>query len=189
VYVTRHLGMDVLLLGYLLSTYGVTTMFSEGILVRLAVPSLGEMTCIRLGLLSYAFQITVIVFAPSYGWVFFSLFFSLFSNLVYPSICSLVTTVVDEGKQGEALGALNGIKSLTEGFGPLCFGLLMSLFESHPLPSAPYILVCFLLFWAFLHSYELSDDYDIAFGKQAVQTSSNVEAVRLLDNNYDFSED
>jgi hypothetical protein len=37
----------------------------------------------------------------------------------------LVSKLVDEDSQGEALGALNGIKALTEGFGPLVFGFLM----------------------------------------------------------------
>ena len=40
-----------------------------------------------------------------------------------------VSKVVEEREQGEAQGALNGIKALTEGFGPLLFGGLMALFE------------------------------------------------------------
>ena len=34
----------------------------------------------------------------------------MLANLVYPSISSLVSKIVDEDAQGEALGALNGIK-------------------------------------------------------------------------------
>ena len=42
-----------------------------------------------------------------------------------------VSKVVEEKGQGEAQGALNGIKALTEGFGPLLFGGLMALFEGY----------------------------------------------------------
>ena len=47
------------------------------------------------------------------------------------------------------------LQALTEGFGPLIFGLLMGLFERTPVPGAPYLLACILSLWAFLHCYEL----------------------------------
>jgi DHA1 family tetracycline resistance protein-like MFS transporter len=155
VFVTRYLAMDSLSLGYLLSTYGLLTMFSEGVIVRLAVPAWGEITCIRVGLVAYSLQALTIVFATSSEWIFASLFFSLLSNLVYPSVCSLVTKVVGSSRQGEALGALNGIKSLTEGLGPLLFGSFMTLFENSVLPSAPYVLISYMALWAYLQTYEL----------------------------------
>eukprot|EP01040_Poterioochromonas_malhamensis_P005062 gene5062-5425_t len=139
VFVTKQLNVTVLGLGYLLSCYGLLTMFSEGVLVRILVPRFGELRCIRLGLLAYAIQAFLIAFASNIEWVYFSLLFSMLSNLVYPSICSLVTKVSGD-RQGEALGSLNGIKSLTEGLGPLLFGSLMSLFEHHFVPGAPYLL-------------------------------------------------
>ena len=54
-----------------------------------------------------------------------------------------LSRLVSEEAQGEALGALNGLKALTEGFGPLIFGSLMSLFETSPIPGAPYLLGTF----------------------------------------------
>lgn len=60
--------------------------------------------------------------------------------------------------QGEAQGTLNGIKALTEGFGPLLFGGLMALFEGGSLPSgSPYLLAAIGALWALLHSFELPD--------------------------------
>lgn len=112
VYVTRHLHLEVVSLGWLLSVYGITTMFSEGILVRLAVPRFGEMGCIRIGLLAYAAQCATIAFASNIQMIFFSLLFSMLANLVYPSVSSLVVKVVGSHEQGEALGALNGVKAM-----------------------------------------------------------------------------
>ena len=42
--------------------------------------------------------------------------------------------------QGEVLGTINGVRALTEGFGPLLFGALMSRCEGSLLPGAPYLL-------------------------------------------------
>ena len=99
------------------------------LLCRYVVPTLGEMNSMRLGLFCFATQCIVIAFSTSPTGIFFSVVFSMISNLVYPSISSLVSKVVVNNKQGEAQGALNGIKALTEGFGPLVFGGLMAVFE------------------------------------------------------------
>lgn len=155
-------------------------MFSEGVLVRILVPRIGELRCVKIGLLAYAVQAILISFASSVEWIYCSLIFSAFSNLVYPSICSLVTKVSGEG-QGEALGSLNGLKALTEGLGPLVFGLLMTSFEDHFIPGAPYLLISFMAIWAYLHTFELSGkDLDVLNGKQT--ETANDEAVALLGN-------
>jgi hypothetical protein len=87
--------------------------------------------------------------------IFIAILFSMLSNLVYPAVSSLVSKLVEENKQGEAQGALNGIKALTEGFGPLFFGGLMALYERSVLPGAPYLLATMTALWSLLHTYEL----------------------------------
>lgn len=111
-YVTKYLHVSSVSLGWLLSGYGVSTMVSESVLVRLIVPALGEVNSIRLGLLAFAIQCVLIAFSTSVEWVVLSIVFSMFSNLVYPSVSSIVSKIVNENRQGEALGALNGIKAL-----------------------------------------------------------------------------
>jgi DHA1 family tetracycline resistance protein-like MFS transporter len=165
VYVTRHLQFSTIALGWLLSVYGLATMFSESVVVRYVVPFLGETASMRLGLLSFSIQCVVVAFSTSPSMIFISIFFSMIANLVYPSVSSLVSKVVDEDAQGEALGALNGIKALTEGFGPLLFGFLMAIFEGTPVPGAPYLCAAVLTLWAFLHSYELPPEPDMAIAK------------------------
>ena len=157
-YVTKRLHFSAVTMGWLLTVYGLATMFSEGVLVRIIVPRIGEMHAIRLGLLSFAIQCTVLAFSTTEHHIFISVVFSMFANLVYPSMSSLVSKIVDEETQGEAQGALNGIRSLTEGFGPLLFGGLMAVFEGFPVPGAPYLIAAFISLWAFLHSYELPDE-------------------------------
>lgn len=56
-------------------------------------------------------------------------------------------------------------QALTEGFGPLVFGVLMALFENTPVPGAPYLLACVLSMWAFLHCFELPPEPEVAVAK------------------------
>lgn len=109
----------------------------------------------RLGLAAFAMQCIVIALSSNVEMIFLSIGFSMLANLVYPSVSSLVSKLVDEEEQGEALGALNGIKAVTEGFGPLVFGTLMSLYETFPMPGAPYLFAAAISIWALLHCYEL----------------------------------
>jgi DHA1 family tetracycline resistance protein-like MFS transporter len=112
VYATKYLQLSSQSLGWLLSGYGVSTMISESVLVRVLVPQLGEVNSIRLGLVCFSIQCFVIAFSSSVDGIVLSILFSMGSNLVYPSISSIVSRTVGEDKQGEALGALNGIKAL-----------------------------------------------------------------------------
>lgn len=173
VYVTRRMHFDAITVGYVLTLYGLATMVSESVLVRIIVPKLGETNSMRLGLLAFSLQCVVIAFARNLTELYFSILFSMFSNLVYPSISSLLSRVIEapsstssqyskysENLLGEALGTLNGIKALTEGFGPLIFGMLMSSFEDFPSPmeGAPYLIAAMLALWGLFHCYELPDD-------------------------------
>lgn len=184
VYVTRRLNFDPITVGYLVSMYGLSTMVSETAIVRLVVPRLGETNSMRLGLFAFSMQCIIIAFADNIEQLYFSIVFSMFSNIVYPSISSLITKLVEPEDQGAALGSLNGLKSLTEGVGPLFFGILMARYEVFLPPAnrhqpdvgvapwmlhglnlagAPYLVAAFLALWALLHCYELPAEPDDSY--------------------------
>ncbi len=58
IYITRQLHFSMVSLGWLMTGYGVATVFSEAILVRLIVPRVGEVAAMQIGLLSFALQCT-----------------------------------------------------------------------------------------------------------------------------------
>ncbi|EEC51018.1 transporter, major facilitator superfamily and tetracycline resistance protein, partial [Phaeodactylum tricornutum CCAP 1055/1] len=125
VYAVRRFHLNPERLGELMSALGLCTMVAEAVLVRVMVPLLGEKKATKVGLVSFALQCVVLGFAYE-GWhLFVCAGFSLLGNLVYPSLTSLVSGSVEPDAVGEALGAVNGIKALTEGIGPLVFGSLM----------------------------------------------------------------
>ncbi|GMH56203.1 hypothetical protein TL16_g10252, partial [Triparma laevis f. inornata] len=160
-YVTKRFEFGPQRLGELLSAFGLCTVFAEGVLVGIVVPVFGEIKVMRFGLICFIIQCILISLASQPWHIFGCVLLSTATNLVYPSLTSLVTSHVSENKVGESLGAVNGIKSLTEGIGPLVFGMLMSFTEDSIWPGSPYILSALLAVSAWYRTYKLdiSDSY------------------------------
>ena len=138
-YCNKTLGFGPGKLGELMSLFGVCTVFAEGVLVRIVVPAFGPVRVMKAGLLAFAVQCAGFAFAKEPGHVFGLVLISTVTNLVYPSVTGLVSEVVGKERIGETLGAVNSIKAVTEGFGPLLFGLLMSGMEGTEYPGLPYL--------------------------------------------------
>ena len=178
IYVVRVFGMTTVQVGWLLGTYGLSTMIAEGFLVRVIVPAIGELGTMRLGLVAFAGQCALVAVAQGPNVIFASISLSLLSNLVYPSISSLVSRMVPEDQIGEALGAINGVKALTEGAGPLTFAALMSTFEQTNLPGFPYLACSVVAVAACYVTYHIPDEAAYAVSRPR---EKNAELVALLD--------
>ena len=187
VYLVNRFGISKLYIGYLLGCYGAATMLSEGVLVRILVPLLGERLTIRIGLTAFALQCVVAGLAWRVEHIWASIFLSLFSNLVYPSLSSLVSSYVPAAKQGEAQGAINGVRALTEGFGPLMFGLMMNIFEDTAFPGMPYLLGGAITGLAIATSFRLPDEITYArfLAAQEAQDLEKAERIGLLSDHGD----
>lgn len=134
----------------------------------------------RIGLLAFACQTVMLALSTSQRMIFASILLSLLSNLVYPSVSSLVSKNVPEEAQGEVQGALNGIKALTEGIGPLAFGGLMALYEDSEISGAPYLLATVLVLWALLHTFELPRNPDYMCDKDRAAKAESEDTQHLL---------
>eukprot|EP00591_Stephanopyxis_turris_P018639 CAMPEP_0195536126 /NCGR_PEP_ID=MMETSP0794_2-20130614/45497_1 /TAXON_ID=515487 /ORGANISM="Stephanopyxis turris, Strain CCMP 815" /LENGTH=756 /DNA_ID=CAMNT_0040669443 /DNA_START=126 /DNA_END=2396 /DNA_ORIENTATION=- len=151
-----HFGPERL--GELMSAFGLSTMLAEAVLLRIVVPVMGEKRVMKLGLAAFTCQCVVLGLAFE-GWqMFICVGLSMLSNLVYPSLTSLVSNVVAADAVGEALGAVNGVKALTEGIGPLFFGGLMTISEKSVLPGWPYLLASAFAILAYQRANHLPDD-------------------------------
>jgi MFS transporter, DHA1 family, tetracycline resistance protein len=156
-YAVHHFGLTPERLGELMSALGLSTMVAEAVLVRIMVPLMGEKKAIRIGLMSFALQCLVLGAANEAWQLFICVGFSMLGNLVYPSLSSLVSGTVPPESVGEALGAINGIKALTEGLGPLFFGALMTVSEHTDFPGSPYWLAGILVLISYRYAARLPD--------------------------------
>ena len=146
-----------------MSALGFSTMIAEAVLVRILVPIMGEKQAMRVGLAAFSLQCVILGLAYESWHLFACILFSMVGNLVYPSLTSLVSSSVEPGAVGEALGAINGIKALTEGIGPLIFGSLMTISEHSALPGWPYLLAALIVYVAYYYSQFLPDSDDEDF--------------------------
>lgn len=58
------------------------------------------------------------------------------------------------------MGAVNGVRALTEGFGPLMFSFLFGLAENTFLPGSPYLIAALVCVGALVLSFELPESVD-----------------------------
>mmetsp|Transcript_16280 Transcript_16280/g.35420 ORF Transcript_16280/g.35420 Transcript_16280/m.35420 type:complete len:478 (+) Transcript_16280:413-1846(+) len=162
-YAARQFHLGPQRLGELMAALGLSTMVSEAVLVRIAIPLLGETRCMRIGLTSFALQCVLLAVADSPWHLFACAFLAMAGNLVYPSISSLVSSTVRPEMVGRALGAVNGVKSLTEGVGPLLFGTLLTMSEKDKFPGWPYFLAAIMVALAYQAGRALPDENDSEF--------------------------
>ena len=176
-YAARQFHLGPQRLGELMAALGLSTMVSEAVLVRIAIPVLGETSCMRIGLISFALQCVVLAVADSPLHLFACAFLAMAGNLVYPSVSSLVSSTVRPDMVGRALGAVNGVKSLTEGIGPLLFGTLLTMSEKDRLPGWPYFLAAIMVALAYQAARKLPDqNYNTSeFYVKARVPSNNTE--------------
>ncbi|GFH60544.1 hypothetical protein CTEN210_17020 [Chaetoceros tenuissimus] len=128
------------------------------------------------------------------GWqLFVCVLLSMIANLVYPSLTSLVSSAVAPDMVGEALGAINGIKALTEGVGPLIFGTLMTFSEKSMLPGWPYLIASSFAVAAYKRGASLPDENDEEYlserymkkpkEKKSISALSEIELERSMQEN------
>ena len=179
-YATRRFHLDSGSLGELMACFGLCTMVAEVLLVRIVVPKIGEKRAMRIGLLAFAVQCVVFGLVWEFWQLLLSVLLSLASNLVYPSLTSLVSASVPHQSVGETLGAINGVKALTEGVGPLIFGILMTLSEGTVLPGGPYVIASILAMLAWKMAGELDEDDHEGY-EEDVRVAEKEEVRGLLD--------
>ena len=64
-YAARQFHLGPQRLGELMAALGLSTMVSEAVLVRIAIPLFGETRCMRIGLASFALQCVLLAVADS----------------------------------------------------------------------------------------------------------------------------
>ena len=175
IYAARQFHLGPQRLGELMAALGLSTMVSEAVLVRIAIPLLGETSCMRIGLISFASQCVILAVANSPWHLFLCAFLAMAGNLVYPSVSSLVSSTVKPDMVGRALGAVNGVKALTEGIGPLLFGTLLTASEKDNLPGWPYFIAAVMVGFAYQAARHLPDQ-PVEFHVKSRPRNNNIDS-------------
>lgn len=143
-YNMEKFGWSKLWVGLSLAFFGVLIAFVQGVLIRKAVPMLGQKRCIYIGLLLYSAGYVLFAFAGA-GWMMF-VFMIIYSlgGIAGPALQSLITGHVPASEQGDLQGALTSLISATAIIGPPMMTSLFRYFTSKSapvhFPGAPFLM-------------------------------------------------
>jgi DHA1 family tetracycline resistance protein-like MFS transporter len=156
-YTMLRFGWSELMVGASLAFAGVVMAIGQGLLTRVLIPRLGgERRAALIGLLFGMATYVGYATAP-YGWMIFPIILLWFpASLVYPSINALMSSLIPADSQGELMGGVASLASLSAIVGPPIMTHTFEWFtgERSPLPfpgasfalSAVLVLASLLLF-------------------------------------------
>jgi MFS family permease len=149
---TQRFGFEPRDIGLMFVHIGIVLILTQGVIVRKAVPVLGEKKLTILGLAAMIAAMVILALAPTPGVLYVGLtFMALGAGLTNPTLAALVSLYVGSDRQGETLGIFRSLGSLARAIGPLLasfifwwFGSMISYMTGALLLLAP-LLIAFLL--------------------------------------------
>ncbi len=135
-YSNTRFGWGPVANGVFFAFVGVCAVLTQGVLLGLLQPRLGEPLLVVGGLALMAVGLGLTALAPA-GWALYPLvgLMALGTGLAIPAITSLVSRRAGEDRQGAAMGGMQSLLSMTLILGPALAGLLFDLLG----PTTPYL--------------------------------------------------
>lgn len=155
-YTIGKFGWEPWLVGVSLGAFGVMMAISQGFLIRLAIPRLGEYGTAILGLSMEMLAFVAIALAPA-TWVIFALLpISALGMLAGPAMQGIMSRAVSDDAQGELQGVVSSVRAMASIIAPLVMTGLFSWFTREGtalyFPGAPFIasaLLILIALWVF----------------------------------------
>ena len=134
--------------GYSLAFVGLLMVFSQGYLIRIAVPALGLKRAGILGLILYVVAFIGYAWAPVAAVAYVFLAIGALGGLAGPTMNGIASTQVGPDQQGELQGAMGSMMSLTSIISPpvmtMTFGVFTMAGAPVYFPGAPFVLAAIL---------------------------------------------
>ncbi|MGV6801791.1 MAG: TCR/Tet family MFS transporter [bacterium] len=133
-----------------LAFVGLVAAFTQGFLVRLMIPKLGERKAVWLGMSVSIIQFLGIAFySPSGFWVYFWILMGAFGGFMMPAMQGLMSRATPPNAQGELQGAIASSMSITMLISPLFMTGIFRHFTKEGgdiyFPGAPFFAGAILL--------------------------------------------
>ena len=144
----ERFGWTPVEVGYSLTFVGIMMVFSQGYLIRIAVPALGLKRAGILGLALNGVAFIGYALAPSVAVVYVFLAIGALGGLAGPAMNGIASTQVGRNQQGELQGAMGSMMSLTSIISPpmmtMTFGAFTLAAAPVYFPGAPFVLAAIL---------------------------------------------
>jgi MFS transporter, DHA1 family, tetracycline resistance protein len=117
--------------GLFLGFVGMLGVLWQGVVIRPLVRKIGEVFCLRMGLISMVLGLVGLAFARTIpGLVVIAIFFSFGTGVTRPTLSSLITQLAPPKRKGGALGVSASLESFSRSVAPLLGGWLIG--SLHP---------------------------------------------------------
>lgn len=136
IYNRDKFGWDATVIGFSFSAFGLMMALSQSVMPPIFIRWFGKRGSVLVGMTGMATSYVGVAFA-SEGWMIFALvpFICLFEAGI-PALQSLISSQVEQARQGELQGTLVGLMSLAGVFAPLVATAVYTPF----FPGAPFVL-------------------------------------------------
>ncbi len=148
-YVMEKFSWNEAWVGYSLGFFGLMMAVVQGLLIRVAIPRLGQQKSVYIGLLFYCLGLLLYAFA-SQGWMMFAFTIPYcMGGIAGPALQGIISNQVPTNQQGELQGGLTSLMSATSIIGPPLMTTIFAYFteKGAPVhfPGAPFLLGSFLM--------------------------------------------
>lgn len=148
-YTIAKFGWEEWLVGLSLGAFGLMMVFSQGVLIRIVIPRLGEYRTAVLGLSMELLSFIGIAFAPA-TWVIFALLpLSAVGMLAGPAMQGIMSRAVPDNAQGELQGVVSSVRAIASILAPTVMTGLFWVYSDEgwffTFSGAPFVLSAFLM--------------------------------------------
>ena len=146
-------GWGTALIGLTLAAYGIAVAFTQGVIMRLLIPRLGEfrtlifsVTCATVALIVFGFTTSV--------WVMFAvILIAALADMAPPTMTAIMANMVSEDRQGLLQGVIASLGSVSAVIAPMVMTWIFQGFAgadaSIYLPGAPFLFSAVLILLIF----------------------------------------
>ena len=130
--------------GFSLAMFGITLAFTQGFIIRIIIPKLGEWRVLLLGL-GVSISADFLFAFANQGWMVYAIIvFMALSFTVTPSLQAIISKATPDDAQGELQGVLTSVGAVATIIAPLAmtfvFGYFISTAAPVYFPGAPFLL-------------------------------------------------
>ncbi|MEM6618260.1 MAG: MFS transporter [Pseudomonadota bacterium] len=129
-FVIGKFGWEPWLIGLSLAGFGISMAFTQGYLIRILVPRIGESRTLVLGLLMQTVCYAAFALAPTTGLIFALLPLSALGLLSSPAMQGILSRAAPDNAQGELQGVVTSVRAVAAVVGPLSMGWLFETFTA-----------------------------------------------------------
>lgn len=146
-YTSYKFGWNTLEIGISLTVVGLAFGIGQGVTTRIIVPRIGELKSVIYGSILVILNYLLYALVTKSWMIYAATSLLLFTNIVMPSLQSMISKDTPSSQQGELQGTLVSITSLTSIIGPLIYTWLFAYFTKknhYSLPGAPYVMAALI---------------------------------------------